>query len=145
MVQTALQHPHLVEDVLPLKEDNYLERRKLKISGTEILFPDPRTMTEWQADLSTIPYITRAHGLMYLVLKQGWSPERIQMYEKECGYQLYCERHIQQVKVKKLEFDVSCIKGTCVRQTNQNETPYQVWLLVSSNGDIHTAGCQCIG
>ncbi|XP_050704746.1 uncharacterized protein LOC126990229 isoform X2 [Eriocheir sinensis] len=145
MVLMALQQPHLVEDVLPLKEDDHTQRRSIKLSGTQVLLPDPRTLTEWQEDLSTMPYITQAHVLMYLVLKQGWPAERIQAYEKECGYQLYQERHIQHVQVKKLDYDVSCIKGTCVRQTNQNETPYQVWMFASSNGDIHAAGCQCIG
>lgn len=145
MVLKAVQHPHLVDDVLPLQEDSSIERRKIKISETEIMLPDPRTLTEWEEDLQTIPYITHAHGLMYLLLKQGWAADRVQVYEKECGYKLYQERHIQNVKVKKLEFDVSCIRGTCVRQTNQNETPYQVWMFASSNGDIHAAGCQCIG
>ncbi|KAK3850181.1 hypothetical protein Pcinc_043097 [Petrolisthes cinctipes] len=30
-------------------------------------------------------------------------------------------------------------------QTSQKENPYCVWLLAASNGDIYTAGCQCIG
>ncbi|KAK3861802.1 hypothetical protein Pcinc_001170 [Petrolisthes cinctipes] len=37
------------------------------------------------------------------------------------------------------------IKSKCIRQTAQREAPYDVWILVTEEGSIETAGCQCIG
>ncbi|KAK4316367.1 hypothetical protein Pmani_012496 [Petrolisthes manimaculis] len=77
-------------------------------------------------------------------MRKGWSANRIQAYEMERGYQLHVDKHIHHVKLNKLE-GFTCINAACTRQTSQNDTPYEVWLLVLANGDIHTAGCQCIG
>ena len=146
MVQTALNQPHLVEEVQPSDgEDVKIRRRTILISGEEVVFPDYRTLSNWEENLNNIPYLTTAHCLMYLVMKREWSPNRVLHYEKENGYQLYLNKHIQNVKMKKLQFGVTCIKAICIRQTKQNEAPYDVWMLVSSNGDINTAGCQCTG
>lgn len=108
------------------------------------IFSDPGHLTDWQDNLGTMPYVTTAQCLLYLVMKRGWSAARIESYEKERGYQLHLDKHIHNVKLKKLE-GITCIRGACTRQTSQSDTPYDVWLLVSPNGDINTAGCQCTG
>ena len=146
MVLQAVRHPELVEDTEPLEDENALKKRRtVQIHNQEIVFPDPTTLTEWQEDLATIPCITKSNCYVYLLMNRGWSAQRIQAFEKESGYHLYWERHIQQVKLKKMDYNMTCIKARCTRQTNQNEAPYEVWMIASSNGDISTAGCECIG
>lgn len=145
LVKNAQNHPELVEERGPGDGDlEAIQRRTVVVSGKKIVIPDPRTITGWEENLRTIPYVTVAHCLLYLVMRRGWSANRIQAYEKERGYQLHVDKHIHHVKLKKLE-GVTCIKASCTRQTSQNDTPYEVWLLVSANGDIHTAGCQYTG
>ncbi|KAK8384653.1 hypothetical protein O3P69_014315 [Scylla paramamosain] len=73
-------------------------------------------------------------------MSRGCSAQRIQAFEKESGYQLYQERYLQQVRLKKLDYSMTGIKARCTRQTNQNKTPYEVWMIASSTGDS-TAGC----
>lgn len=145
MVQTAMLRPKLVEVVQPSDgESIHCQRRTILISGQEIVFPDSMTLSVWEESLDSIPYITTAHCLMYLVMKKGWSSQWTLYYEKENGYQLYLNKHVQNLKLKKLEYDTTCIKTTCIRQTRQSEAPYNVWMFVSANGEINTAGCQCI-
>jgi len=145
MVKSAHNHPDLVEKVEASDgEAVHEERRTVIVCGQKVVFPQPSRLTGWEEDLRALPYITSAHCLMYLVMK-GWSANRIASYEKERGYLLYLEQHIHSVKIKSLDYDICCIKSLCTRQTRLNEPPYDVWLFASSNGDIKTAGCQCIG
>lgn len=145
MVKNATNHPDLVEDIAPNdNEATHTERRTVMLSGQKVVCPLPSSLTGWD-NLRAIPYITSAHCMMYLVIKRGWSASRIASYEKERGYLLYMEKHIHNVRLKQLDYGISCIRASCTRQTRQNEQPYDVWLFVASNGDIQTAGCQCIG
>lgn len=146
MVKKAQQSPGILEEVQQDdREEAGRKRRTIKISGLEEEFPHPETVTGWKTDLSCIPNITNAHCFLYLVMKHSWSENRVKEIEKDRGYQLYLENHIQNVLVKNMLHDTVFIRGTCIRQTKQSENPYSVWLLVSSSGDIYTAGCHCIG
>lgn len=145
MVTKAQNHPELVAEIEPGDGDvEAVQRRTVVVSGQKIIFPDPNSLKDWEENLRNMPYITSAHCLLYLLTKRGWSSNRIQSLEKERGYQLHVDKHIHHVKLKTLE-GVTCIKAACTRQTSQNEAPYNVWLLASADGDIHTAGCQCTG
>ena len=147
LVKKLMSQPDLAEDIGPNdNEATDIERRTVIVSGQKVICPLPSSLTGWDNDLRTIPYITSAHCMMYLMIKKGWSASRIASYEKEQGYLLYMEKHIQNVRLRRLDFgDIFCIRASCTRQTRQNEQPYDVWLFVASNGDIQTAGCQCIG
>ena len=136
----AQDHPDLVEEIQPRdSEEAYIERRTVVVSGEKIMFPDPRSLTGWDENLRTIPNITNAHCLLYLMLKSGWSANRVGALEKERGYQLFLEKHIHNVRMKKMHYDISCIRASCIRQTCQNEAPYDIWLFVSSSGNINSS------
>ena len=78
IVKNAQDHPELVEEVQPSDgEAIHEERRTVMVSGQKIVLPQPSCLTGWEENLRTIPYITHAHCMMYLMVKKGWSTNRI--------------------------------------------------------------------
>ena len=146
MVEKAINSPQLTslteEDD---GEETNIRRRTVEVNGTSITFPDPYTLTGWDTNLITLPPITSALCLKYLLSKMRWTAERAIAYEKERGYQLFLDKHVTDVILKHVQHQMIFVRGTCTRQTSQSEKPYQVWLLLSASGSIETAGCQCIG
>ena len=103
MVTQAMRQPGLAALVLPQDSDAASrKRRTVEMSGEEIVFPDPNTLSGWDNNLNGLPVITTAHALMYLMMKRDWPKHRLQKYEQERGYQLFLERHIQDVVTKKV-------------------------------------------
>lgn len=148
LVRNSIENPSLVEVVEPTEKDSVgtsTSRRTTIFSGKHVTFPDPNLLHEWDDDLSKIPHITSACCLIYLMTKKGWSSKRLENFEKERGYQMYSDNHITQVQIKPLHHNMTYIRAKCVRQTAQRESPYSVWLLATSRGDIEASGCQCIG
>ena len=122
-----------------------IARRTISVNGNLLLFPDPLAITAWDTNLTSLPHLTSAKCMVYLLAKGGWSAERAISYERERGYQLFLEKHIEKVELKQEDHDMAYVRALCRRQTAQSEKPYQVWLLVTKTGTIEAAGCQCIG
>ena len=146
MVEKAVNNPGLTEFI----EDNDSDiaaasRRTVDVNGSPRLFPDPLAITSWDTDLTSLPSLTSAKCLVYLLSKKGWSSDRVISFEKDRGYQLFLENHIQDVKLREEDHNMTYVRALCTRQTAQSEKPYHVWLLLSSTGTIETAGCQCTG
>lgn len=90
MVRQAKDSPQILGEVQGKdNEEINTRRRTVLISGKQEVFPHPETLSDWHQDLDSIPHVTNAHCLMYLMLKQNWPSNRVQVYEKERGYQLF--------------------------------------------------------
>ena len=88
-------NPCIVEEIeQPDDASVAAQKRAVEVNGKIEQFPHPNTFSGWDKDLRTLPPLTSAYCLVYLVAKKGWSPERISKYEKECGYSLFREGHI---------------------------------------------------
>ncbi|XP_063859289.1 uncharacterized protein LOC135100387 isoform X1 [Scylla paramamosain] len=146
MVEKAIANPGITEITQPSDVVVAgITRKTVSVNGNVILFPDPRVITSWEKDLTSLPHLTSAKCLVYLLSKGGWSSERAISYEKERGYQLFMESHIDEVELNQEDHNMTYVWALCRRQTAQSEKPYQVWLLLNTTGTIETAGCQCIG
>ena len=145
MVQKAIANPGITEITHTSDHETAATSRRTISVNENLLFPDPLAITSWDTDLTSLPHLTSAKCLVYLLSKGGWSSERAISYEKERGYQLFLEGHIEKVELRQEDHNMTYVRALCRRQTAQSEKPYQVWLLVNNTGTIETAGCQCIG
>lgn len=145
MVRKAQESPHILEEIQENDNEKVSEKRRtIELCGKKEVFPHPATLTDWKKGLECLPHITKAHCYTYLLLKQHWSSDKIHEIEKGRGYRLHKASHIRNIMIKNMLHNTVFIRATCIRQTNQKENPYTVWLLAASNGDIYTGGCQCI-
>lgn len=146
LVEKCLLHPHLVK-VREVDDDERVQitRRSVEVNGMVHIFPDPLTINSWQENLEAMPPVTTESCLFYLIFKMKWSQTRVTNWKKERGYKLHQENHIQSVRMTQTIHGLFYIKSKCIRQTAQREAPYDVWILVTEEGSIETAGCQCIG
>ena len=145
LVENSLKNPELLQSVdSDDGEEVGVIRRTISVKGQLVAFPDPHLLRGWSDTLSNIPKITSGCCLMFL-MKKGWSTKRLHNFEKERGYQLFNDKHINCVELKQVEHEMLYIRGKCIRQTAQKESPYTVWLLATSDGEIKASGCQCTG
>ena len=146
MVEKAIANPEITEITEASDHQTAATtRRTISVNGNLTLFQDPFALTSWDADLISLPHLISAKCLVYLLSKGGWSSERAISYEKERGYQLFMEKHIEKVELRQEDHNMTYVRALCRRQTTQSEKPYQLWLLLNNTGTIETAGCQCIG
>lgn len=146
LVKNSLENPDLLETVDLPDGDNIADlRRTVRVKGELVVFPDPHLLTGWSDTLANIPKITSAFCMLYLMSKKGWSAKRLENFEKERGYQLCNDKHINSVQIKPVNDEMMYIRAKCIRQTAQKESPYCVWLLATNGGNIEASGCQCTG
>ena len=99
---------------------------------------------EWCHDLKTIPDIDTADVFVWL-LGTGWNQDRLKCYKYDNGYKLFTNNHIDKVCIHHIpNTDCIYIKCQTTPQTRQNAAPYQTWILVGTDGNIHSGGCACV-
>lgn len=146
MVRKCMLQPDLVS----VREEDDNEnvqslRRSVDVNGKVLVFPDPYSVNTWEENLQGLPAVSIENCLCYLIFKMNWPSKRVNSLKGERGYSLYQENHIQSVMMTPEIHGLVYIKAKCVRQTAQREAPYEVWILVTQEGTIEAAGCQCIG
>ncbi|VDI69382.1 Hypothetical predicted protein [Mytilus galloprovincialis] len=99
----------------------------------------------WSADLRFIPNIEIGDILGYMLYYCGWSSDKLKSYKRDNGYQLFQANRIDSVKISP-QFDGNCyyVGGTCIPETRQKESQYDVWILDRPSGEIISGGCSCV-
>lgn len=143
MVEKAIANPGITEVTQASDQETAAtSRRTISVSGNLLLFPDPLAITAWDANLTSLPHLTSTKCLVYLLSKGGWSSEQAISYEKERGYQLFLEKHIEKVELRQEDHNMTYVRALCRRQTTQSENPYQVWLFgIWRSGPSFDFGC----
>ncbi|KAJ8305296.1 hypothetical protein KUTeg_015841, partial [Tegillarca granosa] len=94
-------------------------------------------VTGWTKDLSNLPDVESCDIMLYLLKCCGWSDTKLRRYKSDDGYRLHLENHVDNVEYcSLLDLSYFYIRSTCIPQTRQNETPYTVWILITSDGEI---------
>ncbi|CAC5361865.1 unnamed protein product [Mytilus coruscus] len=73
-----------------------------------------------------------------------WSNDRLKSYKNDNGYQLYMQRHVDNVVMRTLNNDHLYIKCSCTPETRQKEKPYTTWILMDNKASIKSGGCTCV-
>ncbi|CAG2217390.1 unnamed protein product [Mytilus edulis] len=140
-----LQLPILNEenDMEPDITISSLTRRTLVIGGKEVIAPEVSSIV-WSADLRFIPNIEIGDILVYMLYYCGWSSDKL-ITRTMVINELFRANHIDSVKISP-QFDGNCyyVGGTCIPETRQKESPYDVWILVRPSGEIVSGGCSCV-
>ena len=122
-------------------------RQTVVIKGETVKLPSVDCSDlQWSEDLTHLPDLDWPQIIVYLMENCGWTTQNIADYKNTRGYALKESNHIVEVKLHKLkDIDFLYVKATCDRQTSPSEKPYIVWMLVSDDCHIQSAGCQCTG
>ncbi|CAC5415858.1 unnamed protein product [Mytilus coruscus] len=133
----------------PEEVENYhsdrQNRRTIKTpDGKKVIIPDIFSISDWNNNLITLPTVEMGDIFVYLMTTCMWSNDRLKSYKNDNGYQLYMQRHVDNVVMRTLNTDHLYIKCSCTPETKQKEKPYTTWILMDNKASIKSGGCTCV-
>ncbi|CAC5371146.1 unnamed protein product [Mytilus coruscus] len=112
--------------------------------GKKVIIPDILSISGWNNNLTTVPTVEMGDIFVYLMTTCMWSNDRLKSYKNDNDYQLYMQRHVENVVMRTLNNDHLYIKCSCIPETRQKEKPYTTWKLMDNKASIKSGGCTCV-
>jgi hypothetical protein len=94
-----------------------------------------------------MPQLRDGNVFAYLTHHCQWSRERLDAFQKDDGYLMYLDRHVEDMKVGSIAQHIHhvYIEGQVTPEERQGSEIYNTRLLVHTQTcQIHSAGCQCV-
>ena len=111
------------------------------VSGRRL--PHPSSLpSAWKADMRCLPRTSLVDIIEYLRTKCGWTNGRLRRYQDDRGYLLHQSGHVADMKLTALD-GFTYVRGTCTPQTRLSGKPYDLWVLLTQDGEIVTGECTC--
>ena len=124
-------------------EDDEGRHSELARTVAGSVLPHPASLeTPWDANMRPLPMVSILDAFGYLSEKCGWDMARLKRFKDDRGYLLHQSGHVSNVKQNR-HGSFSYVRGQCTPQTRLSAKPYDLWLLISEEGQIITGQCTC--
>ena len=60
------------------------------------------------------------------------------------SYRLHTNGHIKDVAMAPLDSQYSYVRGKCIPEERQTADPYDIWVLLYSDGTVQSGECTCV-
>ena len=121
-----------------------------KLQTSEGTLPDPKTLSSWTHNFSTIAEFTFGDLYNYLIGKDDYSPEDLRSFKSLLGFKLFRDGHVVDLRYCPVEGKSLCffqfkVKPTERAKTEDGQTTYNGFVILNSSGEVHSAFCPCKG
>lgn len=120
------------------------EHERSGLKRDNITIPLPTQIEEWEDDMKKWPKITYSGIFSYFLNSLASDGEAMNNLKSSEAYQYLHSNKVGRVVLKEMGHSLIYLKAHVEPSQSLNIPHHLAWVLVSTSGDIQTAGCSCI-